>query len=342
MPLTRVFRLPLAGVLALAPVVGVSSSAPDASRFNALMHVHASHLDRWTEGRSDPVSDGIDLTRLFLDVDLPAGEVWSARLTTDVQWRRGRSPGDPWLRHAYLQRSAGEHAVVRVGSAPLPWAPFAMRWAGYGYVEKGLASRLGFGGAADWGIHLAGDSDSNLAYAVAVVSGGGFQRPRIDAGSPDLEARLAWQPSAPMVVAVGGYRGRRALGGGRHYAYHTARRWNGLVAFANERVRLGAEFFEARDWKEVRSPQGDRARGWSAWAGLRIAPSWAAFVRKDRAATSTQRDPSRRERYAHLGVEWHVDEALRLAGALKRAQLRSRHQERQRYSELGVWAQVAF
>lgn len=264
-----------------------------ATTLGGKLFLDVSHLNAYRNGRRTATSrNGADLKRFYLDLDHRFSDVWSAHLTTDINWARDSSPTDLWLKHAYLQGAFSKALVLRFGSAPLPWAGFVNQWSGYRYVDKELVTRLKFGASADWGVHALGavGDRGRLQYAASVISGSSFKHPRTG-DRPDVEARVAWQPSAHSVLAVGGYDGERALGGGNLPTYHTARRWDAMAAYATQRVRLGAQYFRAVDWNQVRSPRGDRASGWSAWASVVLDPRWAVFARYDRADTSASLDP---------------------------------------------------
>jgi hypothetical protein len=115
-----------------------------------------------------------------------------------------------------------------------------------------------------------------------------------------------------------------------------------MVAYADERFRLGAQYFHADNWNQVRAPLADAARGWSAWASMRLAPQWAVFARHDAARTSLRRDPARRDRYDSLGLEYRWSRDLQLALVARRQRLANHAGMLTAASELGVWTQIAF
>jgi hypothetical protein len=335
-----------AGFLALGLAHGAraTDTPPGVTTVEGTVFLDASHLNQYRDGKRTAASrNGADLTRFYLDVDHRLSRTWSAHLTTDINWTRDASPTHLWVKHAYLQGDFSQALVLRLGSAPLPWAGFVNHWSGYRYVDKELLTRLHYAASADWGVHALGalGDGGRLQYAGSVVSGSSFKHPRTG-DRPDVEARLAWQPGAHSVLAIGGYDGQLALGGGNLPTYHTARRWNALAAYADRRVRLGAQYFRAVDWNRVRSPKGDRASGWSAWASVALDPRWSVFARYDRAATSTSLDPSRRERYANLGVACNVSRQLQVAAVYKRERLSHDRLALASSNELGVYAQIRF
>ena len=331
----------IAVLAASAPRAAAETAVGDTS-VGGKIFLDASHLDsRARSGRH--IGSGVDLTRFYLDVDHRFSGVWSTHLTTDINWLRDEAPTDLWVKRAYLQGAFSKALVLRLGAADLPWMAYVNQWAGYRYVDNELTGRLKVANSTDWGVHVSGalGTRSQWQYATAVVSGSSYKRPRTGA-SPDVELRLGWQPTAHTVLALGSYRGRRALDGGEHVAWHTAQRWDAMAAYANERFRLGAQFFRADNWNQVRSPLADAARGWSAWSSLQLAPQWAVFARHDDAHVSLRRDPSRRDRYDSLGLEYRWSRNLQLAIVARRQRLADRDGVVTDANELGVWTQIAF
>lgn len=337
----------LAGfVLALAacPSARAADTPVGTTTVGGKLFLDATHLNQYRNGRRTALDrNGLDLKRFYVDIDHRFSPRWSAHLTTDINWTRNRSPTDLWVKHAYLQGAFSKALVLRLGSADMPWAGFVNHWSGYRYIDKEQITRLGYGASADWGVHVLGELGrrGQLQYAGSMVSGSSFKHPRTG-DRPDFEARVAWQPTAHTVLAVGGYDGTRALDGGAHLALHTARRFDALAAYADGRFRFGGQYFRATDWNQVRSPQGDRASGWSVWASMKLAPQWSLFARHDRADTSERLDPARRDRYTDVGVEWSLNRSLQLAAACKRERLANRTRALAASNEVGVWAQLAY
>lgn len=347
---SRSLRHALAGLATLAAVAGICApaQASDAeigeTTFGGKVFLDTTHLDQSKSGkRTDASGNGADLTRLYLDLDHRFSQVWSTHLTTDINWLRNASPTDLWVKRAYLQGAFSKAFVLRLGSADMPWAGFVNGWSGYRYVDKELVTRLQYGASADWGVHVlgaAGDS-GQLQYATSMVSGSSFKRPRTG-DRPDFEARVAWQPSKQTVLAIGGYNGTRALDGGSHVAQHTARRWDALAAYHDQRFRFGGQYFRATDWNQVRSVANDRASGWSVWASMQLAPQWSVFARHDQADTSELLDPARHERYNNLGVEYRINRNLQIAAVYKHERLANSSTLLSASNEAGLWAQISF
>lgn len=330
-------------VAAAAPARAADTAVGDTT-LGGKIFIDATHLDQHRNGRRTGLDrNGVDLKRLYIDIDHRFSPVWSAHVTTDINWTRNQSPTDLWFKHAYLEGAFSKALVLRLGAAAMPWAGLVNHWSGYRYIDKELVTRLNFGASADWGVHLLGSAGERgqWQYATSMVSGSSFKRPRTG-DRADFEARVAWQPTEYTVIALGGYDGTRALDGGDHTALHTARRQDLMVAYADKRLRLGAQYFRATDWNQVRSPQGDHARGWSVWASVKVAPRWALFARHDRADTSERLDPARRERYTDAGVEWEVNRSVQVAAAYKHERLANPSRELTASNEVGLWAQIAY
>lgn len=312
--------------------------------FGGKFFLNVSHLNQYRNGKRTDVSrDGADLTRFYVDIDHRFSPIWSAHLTTDINWLRDESPTDLWVKHAYLQGAFSKAVTLRLGAADMPWASLVNHWSGYRYVDKELLTRLKYADAADWGVHVLGTvgGHGQWRYATSIVSGSSYKRPRTG-DSPNVETMVAWQPNAETVLAVAGYDGKRALDGGDHSTFHTARRWDAMLAWASKRWRLGAQYFRAGNWNEVRSPKGNRASGWSAWSSAQLAPHWAVFVRHDQADTSEVLDPTRHDRYENLGVEWNIARKLQMAAVYKRERLSRLGMGLATFNELGLWAQIGF
>ncbi|MGE8279752.1 MAG: hypothetical protein ACN6O2_04885 [Stenotrophomonas sp.] len=328
-----------AGLLGLClPLAAAAQDATPATKVSAQIFVNASQLDR--DGVvSDDEGLALDLKRTFITVDHRFNENWSAQVTTDFQWSRNSDPSDLWLRHAYLQRSFGKGNWLRFGNAPLPWIQQESVREGYRYVDGALITRAKMGNAADYGVH-GQYTHGDLTYAASVVTGGGYQKPRLGRRA-DVEARVGWVPLKGVELAVGGYRGTRAQDAGDRPREHTAQRWNAMASWVGERARVGAQYFRAEDWSRVVKPGSDDQRGWSGWASYQLSPQYAVFTRHEETRMSLDIDPRTRERYSMVGVEWKPNRHLRLAAVGKQVRAETA-KSRLESHEAGLWAQIAF
>lgn len=333
-------RSALAAALAALclPGLAMAQDATPATRVSAQIFVNASQLDR--DGVvTDDEGLAMELKRTFITLDHRFNERWSAQVTTDVQWLRNSDPTDVWVRHAYLQRSFGNGSWLRLGNAPTPWIQAESQREGYRYVDPGLIARTKMGAPADYGVH-GQYRQGDFVYAASVVTGGGFQKPRLG-NRADVEARVGWTPAKGVELAAGGYRGTRAQDAGSRPREHTAQRWNVMASWVGERSRVGAQYFRAEDWTRITKPGSDDQRGWSAWASYQFAPQYAVFTRHDETRMSLDIDPRTRERYDQVGVEWKPNKYLRLAMVGKRVQQQTAKKKLESH-EAGLWAQIAF
>lgn len=334
---TAVLALVMAGVAWADEPVGETS-------VGTKLFLDVSHLDHDLPGAgADASGSSADLKRFFIDVDHRFSKVWSAHLTTDINWLRDQDPTDLWVRHAYVQGSFSKALTLRLGAAPMPWQALVNKWYGYRYVETDLTMRAKVGNVADWGVHALGTlgAGGRVGYAASVVTGAGYKKPRLGNG-PDVSARLSFRPTAHTVLGLGGYRGTLGQGTGGREAWHTAQRWSLMAAYADRFWRVGAQYFRASDWSRVPSPQGDRSHGWSAWISRQLTPMVSLFARHDHVEPSGWLDPERRDRYSNAGVEWRAHTWLRVAAVWKRTRLTDDGEELGTDNEAGLWAQVTF
>lgn len=340
------WRIGVAGVMALglAGTVWAGDTPVGQTVVGGKLFLNVSDLDRHVNG-TPAGGRGVqaDLSRFFVNFDHRFSRTWSLHVTTDVHWMRHTSPTDLWLRYAYVEGEFGKAFKLRLGSAPMPWHGLVNQWYGYRYVEKDLTMRAKVGNPADWGVHALGSlgAQGRVEYAASVVTGAGYKKPRLGNG-PDVAARVSFQPTAHTVIGAGGYRGTLAEDAGTRSSLHTAQRWTLMAAYADARWRLGAQWFQARNWGRVIRPRADRSQGWSAWASMQVTPTVAVFARHDHVRPSDWLDPERRDRYTNAGVEWKVANGLRLAAVWKRERLNRDGVHLQTVDEAGVWAQITF
>ena len=303
------------------------------------------NIDQTSNGsKSNASGTGFDVKRFYLGVNHKFNDTWSANLTTDFQYVSSLdSAADVYVKKAYLQGKFSDAFIARAGSADLPWIPFAESYYGFRYVENTLTDRLKFGTSADWGLHAGGDlAGKSLNYAVSVVNGGGYKNPSRSKGM-DVEARLGFVPVEGMVVAVGGYSGTLAKETETVDALHTAKRADVMVAYAKNNVRVGGEYFRANNWTTVLSPLADKADGYSFWGSFGFGTSGiTAFARYDRADLSKDLDPSLKDTYYNVGVEFPLRKGVKLATVYKKTKRENDTTIDQDTQELGVWGEVAF
>jgi hypothetical protein len=259
-----------------------------------------------------PSGTGVDVQRFYVIIGEKFDDMWSANITTDASYSSGGGAVDVFIKKAYLQYSLpGSKAFwVRLGSADLPWVPFVEDLYGYRYVDHVIVDRLHFGTSADWGLH-GGGAIGGASYAVSVVNGSGYKNPT-RSKTMDAEARLAYN-LAGVTFAIGGYSGKL---GHDNYAtastdttpttYHTANRFDALVAYVGNGARAGVEYFSANDWNNVTTPASDKADGYSAWASYDFTPMFGVFGRWDEAKTSKDLAPNLKDEYFNVGLAAHA------------------------------------
>lgn len=337
---------------ALCASSGMShASSPDLD-VSGKMYFDFTHVDQKDSdhGKTDANGLGLDVKRFYLTVAPKFDDAWSANLTTDFNYVSNDGETNLFVKKAYIQGRFSKAAVLRIGSAGMPWIPFVESYYGLRYVEKSLVDRLKYGNSADWGLHLGGDvNDSgSLNYAVSAVNGGGYKHPSRSKGV-DVEARIGFAPVEGMIVALGGYSGKRGSDVQSVDTFHTATRSDLMVAYAKDGVRAGAEYFTASNWNTVLSPLSDKAEGYSAWGSLDIGEQSTVFARYDQADTSRDIDPDARDTYYNLGVQYQVNKKFKLAAVFKHEKRErgidapaSMHVAHLRTDEIGVWGEFKF
>jgi hypothetical protein len=265
--------------------------------------------------------DGLnyDLKRAYLIVDHKFNDTYSANLTTDATYDGTTGASQVFIKKAYLQAAYSPMFTVRVGAADLSWVPFVEGLYGYRYVENVLIDRTKFGTSTDWGAHVLGTFDlggPTIGYQLSALNGFGYKTDPIGGGinrskGVDFEGRvnLNWDG---FVAAVGGYMGKlgkdvqNSTAGTCGVASgsppttpvgptcHTARRFDALLAYTDDAIRVGVEYFNATNYKNVTNSEtgstsvlgvtpygGNKASGYSGFASYRFDPQWSIFGRYD-------------------------------------------------------------
>jgi hypothetical protein len=208
----------------------------DNTSISGRMYANISHIEQHSDGNLVGRSTGLDIKRLYINVDHKFNDTWSASVTTDVSLiantntvtgtansgatQPGQGIAAPtafpktvgetlYLKKAYLQGKFNDGFILRIGSADMPWIAFAEDLYGYRYVEPTVIDRTGFGNSADWGIHVLGSFEHGLiAYQISAVDGAGYRNP-LRSQTIDLEGRLSLNYKG-FVAGIGGYDGKRA------------------------------------------------------------------------------------------------------------------------------------
>jgi hypothetical protein len=290
---------------------------------------------------------GYDVKRFYLSVDHKFNDIWSANLTTDFNYVSADSETQLFVKKAYLQGAFDPLFTVRFGAADMPWIPYVEKWYGYRFLENTITDRSidggrgsagtaatgvgSFGNSSDWGIHAMGATtgDNALNYQVSMVNGGGYKNPTRSSGM-DVEARIGYQPIKEMVIALGGYEGKRAKDVQNGQPTQNASRGDALVAFRNDTFGIGGEYFSAKNWDDVLKYSGavpapvairDKADGYSVFADWTFMPQWALFARYDSVDYKyygvSNVENKLKDTYYNAGVSYDVMKNLRLALAWK-------------------------
>jgi hypothetical protein len=301
-------------------------------------------------GKTKASGTGIDVKRFYLSVDHKFDDIWSANLTTDFNYVSIDGETNLFVKKAYVEGKFDPAFKLRIGSADMPWIPFVEGYYGFRYVENTLTDRLKFGNSADWGLHASGDiAGKTLNYAVSVVNGNGYKNPSRSKGV-DVEGRVGFAPMEGMIVALGGYSGKRGQRIENVSAPNTAQRGDALIAFANDNFRLGAEYFSAKDWNNVLNPVGDKADGYSVWGSVGVAENISIFARYDNTKLSRDQDRAAKDVYYNAGVQFQLTKGFLLSAVYKHEKgdrsvtnpMLPSHVQSVKTDEFGVFGEVKF
>ena len=322
-----------AALLAMPVAARAQEASPKSTTIGGTAFLDFSNIAHTADGTKQKGNGtNLDLKRFYVVVGHTFDRIWSANITTDATYDGTAKASQIFIKKAWIQaKVAGDLLTVRLGSADLPWVPFAESLYGYRYVENTLIDRTKYGTSADWGAHVFGNiAFGNLAgglisYQLSVLNGAGYKKAPIGGGtnrskSLDVEGRVSLRYD-DFVLGVGGYNGKlgQDIQGGAP-TYHSASRFNAVAAWVTDDVRAGVEYFQAGNWNNIGTLARDSAEGWSGFASYRFLPGFAAFARYDDVAPSRKINPALRENYYNLGVTWSPAKAVDLSLVYKRGQ----------------------
>jgi hypothetical protein len=166
----------------------------------------------------------------------------------------------------------------------------------------------------------------------------------------DVEGRVAFMPIAGLSVIAGLYSGKRGLKtDGGAATPNTANRVDAAVTYVKSGLRLGAEYFTARNWNNVLTTATDKADGYSLWGSVAIADGVNLFARYDNAKLSKTLDSANKDVYYNAGVEFQVTKGFKLAGVWKHEKADKSvgtpaplHVQNVKTNEIGVFGEVRF
>jgi hypothetical protein len=319
-----------------------------------------------------PNGFGFDIKRFYLIVDHTFNDVWSANLTTDAQYSTatttqvvtpppagGGSTGtgtalsgqntsggvtEVMIKKLYLQGKFDPLFIVRAGSADMPWDPFVESLYGYRYVEKTTTDRLGFSNTTDWGVNASGayGEQQIFSYSASAVNGGGYKNPT-RTKYVDFEGRLAVKPIEWLTAAVGYYYGHlgQVNATNQDFPTNTASRVDAVLGVVFRGLRVGGEYFEAKNYKTVKDlatsaygtssivtssgkpPVSDKADGFSAWASYAFSEQWSVFGRYDDAKLSKDVAADLKDTYYNVGVAYKPIKQLDFALVYKNEKVKN-------------------
>lgn len=315
------------------------------TKLSGRLYYDLTNIDDRNKGvKTDKSGFAFDIKRFYLGVDHKFNDQWSMNLTTDFQYSSAISSTEVYLKKAYIQYKLSDAFVLRAGAADLPWVPFAESYYGMRYIENTLTDRLKYGTSADWGMHAGGKlAGGAMEYAVAALNGNGYKNPSRSKGL-DFEGRLSFAPSDKTVVGIGTYTGTLGKEKQTVNALHTANRMDFLAAYMSGTTRFGVEYFQAKNWNNVLSVASDKASGWSLWGSVGLNDKGVTlFGRYDKTDLSKTLDPSLRDTYYNLGVEFPIAPGVKLATVYKHTDQRNNLRSKDlKTDEFGVWGEFRF
>ena len=320
--------------------------------------------------KTDNLQDGTqtELKRFYVGIDHKFNDVFSANITTDFRYNANGTSKDVlvYVKKAYLQAKLNKAFAVRVGSADLPWVPFAEGVYGYRFVEPTLIDRTKFGTSTDWGVHAFGTFGNGLVnYAVSAINGAGYKTLSRSSNTIDLEGRVSVNPIKSITLAVGGYTGKLGKSNDTVNTRHRAERFNALAAYTDKRIRAGIEYFRANNWNNITSAaeplpppvtDNDKSHGWSAFGSFAFTPKISVFGRYDwvkpTSFTVAGTDGPVKDHYFNAGVDYKPIAPLDFAlvwkherasnGFINTSNGNIGGLDRGKYDEVGLFGQLVF
>jgi hypothetical protein len=340
----------LLGFCAAAPALAIdvgSDTTVGGLAFFDVSHISLQNEDsKGVKSDAPPTGTGFDVKRFYLIVDHKFNDIWSANLTTDAQFstastatvttptgtttaitNQNSSGGvtEVMIKKLYLQAKFDPGFIVRAGSADMPWDPYVESLYGYRYVEKTLTDRLGFSNTTDWGANAGGAFGEHelISYSASVVNGGGYKNPT-RTKDVDFEGRVAVKPVEWLSAGVGFYDGHlgQINASNETFPSNTATRLDATVGVVYSGLRVGGEYFSAKNYKTVKDikgaafgtsavvttsgsqPVSDKAEGFASWASYAFAEQWSVFGRYDNVKLSKDVAPNLKDTYFNVGVAY--------------------------------------
>lgn len=284
---------------------------------NGRMYYDLTNIEQKKDGsKVAPTGTSFDIKRFYVGIDHKFNDTFSANVTTDVAYLATDGLTQVYIKKAYLQAKVSDALIFRLGSADLPWIPFAEDTYGYRFVENTIADRDKFGTSADWGVHALGKLGM-VNYQVSVINGAGYKNP-VRTKSMDVEGRVSTSFDG-ITLGLGGYSGKlgKDIQGGPP-TFHTASRWDAIAAYATPRFRIGLEYFAAEDWNNVTTVASDKSDGASLFGNFNFTPQVSVFGRYDWVKPSKDINPGLKDHYFNIGLNYEPVKIVDLALVYKR------------------------
>ncbi len=289
---------------------------------------------------------GINVKRIYIGIDHRFSDTFAMNLTTDVSNAVGQiananfnGAATPalvgkglYIKKAYLEAKLNPALWVRVGAAEMPWVPYIEGQYGYRHIESVLLDRVNYGTSTDWGVHVGGDLANKLiSYQLSVVDGAGFRNVKVTK-SVDFEGRVSINYNG-LWGAVGGYVGK--LGNNVQSltatpaTFRTAKRYDLAAGYKTAKLGVGAEFFYAKNWRNVtvnpatNALSQDSAQGISIFGNYALTSKWSLFGKYEWVQPNRITVPSVRDNYMNIGLQWEPVKIVDLALVFKRDTVKS-------------------
>ncbi len=311
------------------------------------------NIDQTSDGvKTNPSGTGIDVKRFYISVSHKFDEIWGTNITTDFNYSKADGETQLFVKKAYVEGKFDKAFTVRLGSADLPWVPFVEGLYGYRYVENVLIEHAGFATSADWGLHALGEfADGKVTYQVSTINGNGYKNPT-RSQTLDYAGRIAVVPVDGLTLAAGFRTGHRGLDTVGVDTLHTAQKYELLAAYVKPKYRIGTDYFQAKNWNEVLSPQTDKADGYSLWGSYKLSAKTAVFARYDDVKPSKDLQPGLKDTYYNFGVQITPVKGVDVAFVYKQDKVENGIWKTTngtlggansgKHNEIGIWAQTAF
>ena len=308
----RILGMAAMTAIATTAMGAATASAAGTTDISGRIYADMSSISENIDGvKTSKDGFGFDVKRFYLGVDHGFDDIWHVAVTTDFTYSSATGLTDVYIKKAYGEAKFSKALNVRIGSTDLPWVPFIEGLYGYRYVENVLADRTKFGTSADWGVHVKG-TVGILSYAGAVVNGGGYKHLQ-RSKSVDFEGRVSVEPIKGLVAGIGGYTGKLNKDMTGTTTFHTATRLDAVISYKTDFFNVGGEYMHAKNWKQVAAAPTDSADGFSVWAAVHPGMGFAVFGRYDHTKPSKKLQPTLKNDYFNVGVEYTAAKTVNIA-----------------------------